>query len=152
MSGLTAKQEAFVQAYLKVGNQRQAYRAAYNAENMSDAVVDVKACELMKNGKVKVRIAEMQERTAKRTEVTVETINKMLVETFQAARNDGNHPACVSAAMGMAKLHGLITDKSKTTHDVTDNLADLMREINATSTTVFPFATDETDDRPADLH
>lgn len=133
------------------GNQHRAYRAAYDAERMSNAAVDVAASQLMKSHKVSIRVKELQERTARRTEVTVETINTMLRETFEAARNDNNHPACVSAAMGMAKLHGLITDKTKTTHDVTDNLAELMRDIGK-SEPVFPFAAQTEDDRPADLH
>ncbi|MEY2960489.1 MAG: hypothetical protein RLZ60_319 [Pseudomonadota bacterium] len=118
---LTAKQEAFVQAYLRTGHQRAAYRAAYDAENMTDAVVDVKASELMRNGKVSVRLAEMQERTAKRTEITVETITAMLGQTYKKAAESRNHAACVAAAMGLAKVHGLIIDHKHVKQQIEDN-------------------------------
>jgi len=127
MANLTPKQEAFVQAYLtNGGNQRAAYRTAYNAENMSDAVVDVKACELMKTGKVSVRVREIQERAAKRTEVTIETITGMLGRAYKQAVENGQAGAAVAASMGMAKLHGLIIEKKE---DVTKRRA--AREVEA---------------------
>lgn len=57
---LTQKQEAFVIGLMHGKSQREAYRAAYNADNMSDAVVDVKASELLKVGKVSVRYQELR--------------------------------------------------------------------------------------------
>ena len=61
---LTAKQEAFAQAVAGGMNQADAYRSAYDASGMKSAVIDVKACELMKNGKVSVRVGELREVTA----------------------------------------------------------------------------------------
>ena len=40
-------------------SQREAYKNSYNAENMKDEVIDVKACELFNDGKVKVRYQEL---------------------------------------------------------------------------------------------
>jgi phage terminase small subunit len=57
---LTAKQEGFAQAVAGGMTQTDAYRANYNAAGMKSAVIDVKACELMKNGKVKVRVGELK--------------------------------------------------------------------------------------------
>lgn len=56
---LTQKQEAFCIAYLKTGNASDAYRQAYNAENMSITCVRVKACELMNNPKISARLQEL---------------------------------------------------------------------------------------------
>ena len=53
---LTSKQSAFVQAILKGANQSDAYRAAYNAENMSDGTVWSEASKLFANPKVSARI------------------------------------------------------------------------------------------------
>ena len=54
------KHEKFAQAVASGISQRAAYRAAYpSAENWKDEVVDVKASELRKNGKVSVRIDEL---------------------------------------------------------------------------------------------
>jgi len=40
---LTAKQEKFVQELIKGKSQREAYKAAYNAKNMSENSIDVEA-------------------------------------------------------------------------------------------------------------
>ena len=61
---LTAKQEAFSQAIASGMTQADAYRSAYDASGMKSAVIDVKACELMKSGKVSVRVGELKAVTA----------------------------------------------------------------------------------------
>lgn len=121
MPKLTPKQERFVQEYFKTSNQRKSYQHAYNAEGMSDNAVDREACLLLKNPKVAQRLAEMQERVAKKAEVTVETISDMLDQAFaKAAQDDKGSAAMVAAAMGKAKLHGLIVEKKE---DVTKRRA-----------------------------
>ncbi len=59
MDKLTPKQEMFVQGIVAGLSQRQAYRKAYNTERMNDETVDVRASELLKNGKVTVRYREL---------------------------------------------------------------------------------------------
>jgi hypothetical protein len=56
---LTPKQELFVQGIISGLSQRQAYRQAYKAEKMSDAVVDNKASALFNKGEVRVRYREL---------------------------------------------------------------------------------------------
>lgn len=58
---LTPKQEAFCLAYLKTGNASEAYRQVYAAKNMKPATINVKASELLSNGKVTVRLAELNQ-------------------------------------------------------------------------------------------
>jgi phage terminase small subunit len=53
---LTAKQSAYVQAILKGANQSDAYRSAYDAENMSDQAIWSEASRLFANPKVSARI------------------------------------------------------------------------------------------------
>ena len=71
---LTPKQEAFALAYVETGNASEAYRRAYDAENMKPAVIAVKASELLKNGKVAVKVAEVRQAAAERTNVTVDRV------------------------------------------------------------------------------
>ena len=71
---LTPKQEAFVLAYLETGSASEAYRRAYDAKNMAANVIHVKASELLKNGKVRVRIEDIQFSKRKQHDVTVERI------------------------------------------------------------------------------
>lgn len=59
MSKLTTKQELFVQQLVAGQSQRQAYRKAYAADKMSDAVVDNKASAIFNKGEVRVRYREL---------------------------------------------------------------------------------------------
>jgi phage terminase small subunit len=56
---LTLKQETFCQEYIKCGNASEAYRKAYNAENMKPETINRKASELLANGKIKARVQEL---------------------------------------------------------------------------------------------
>lgn len=110
---LTVKQEAFCLAYIETGNASEAYRQAYDAEKMTNEVIAVKACELLKNGKVAVRVAELQQSLVKRHEVTVDSLMLELEEARMAAMGASNpqSAAAVAATMGKAKLAGLLVDK-----------------------------------------
>lgn len=66
---LTLKQENFCQAYIETGNASEAYRRAYSCGKMKDSVVNIKACELHKNGKVTVRVRELQSELKKSSEI-----------------------------------------------------------------------------------
>lgn len=56
---LTQKQESFCIAYIECGNASEAYRSAYNAENMKPETIHVKASELMANGKITERLKQL---------------------------------------------------------------------------------------------
>src|SRR5688572_29783725 len=103
---MTPKQEAFAQAYVETGNASEAYRRAYDAENMKPEVVSVKACELLKNGKVTVKVQQLQAKHAKRHDITIDRITEMLLEDRELARANTQSGAAVSASMGLAKIHG----------------------------------------------
>src|SRR5262249_20013414 len=57
---LTAKQEAFILAYLETGNASEAYRRAYNASGMNAATINREAHSLLEHPKVAPRIRELQ--------------------------------------------------------------------------------------------
>lgn len=113
MSYLTPKQEAFCLAYIETGNASEAYRRAYDASKTKDNVVHVKASELLANGKVAVRLGELQHKNAERAGVTVDRISKMLTDAYDLAmQGEVQAPAAaVSAALGLAKLHGHLVEK-----------------------------------------
>lgn len=62
---LTVKQEKFVQNLIRGMSQREAYKNSFNAENMSDKTIDVKACNLLKKDNVRVRYNELREEIQK---------------------------------------------------------------------------------------
>ncbi|KAA6335659.1 hypothetical protein EZS27_016132 [termite gut metagenome] len=75
---LTIKQENFCNYYIETGNASEAYRRAYDCSNMSDNVVNVKAAELLNNGKITVRINELQNELKAKSDITKEKILKEL--------------------------------------------------------------------------
>lgn len=114
---LTIKQENFCLAYIETGNATEAYRRSYDASKMKDAVINVKACELLANGKVTVRLEELRKPIIERHNITVDDL---LVELEQArkAALDAATPqasAATAATMGKAKLLGYLTDKVEAT-------------------------------------
>ena len=108
---VTPKQEAFALAYIETGNASEAYRQVYSAEKMKPETVFVKASELLKNGKVAVRVAELQAAHRERHDVTVASLTKELEEARDLASKNKQPSAVVQAVMGKAKIHGLIRDK-----------------------------------------
>ncbi|MCE9567471.1 MAG: terminase small subunit [Planctomycetes bacterium] len=75
MSDLTVKQEAFVRNYFENGgNASEAYRHAYDAENMSDKTIWEAASRLLADSKVSARVKELKERHLKRHDVTIDRV------------------------------------------------------------------------------
>ena len=81
---VTPKQERFVQNIIKGMSQREAYRDAYPKNKSKDEVIDVKACELLKNGKVKVRYEELLKRLEDKAIMTAEERMKWLSKVINA--------------------------------------------------------------------
>lgn len=106
---LTQKQEKFCQAYIETGNASEAYRTAYAADKMKPEAIHVKASELLANGKVTVRVAELKADVRSRHDVTVDSLIRELEEARQAAltAETPQSSAAVAATMGKAKLTGL---------------------------------------------
>ena len=115
IENLTAKQEAFALAVVEGSNNSDAYRLAYDAENMSDDTIWRRAHDVAKNGKVTARIALLRADAAERCIVTVVSVTNELERARVAALADGKYSAAVAASMGKAKINGLITDKVETT-------------------------------------
>lgn len=69
---LTPKQEKFCQEYVKTGNKSEAYRTAYNAENMGEETINVKACQISKEDKISIRIKELQNQAKKRNDIDID--------------------------------------------------------------------------------
>jgi phage terminase small subunit len=80
---LTAKQEKFVQGLVKGLSQRQAYKEAYNAENMADSSVDVEAWKTMQLPHISQRYNELMQETVDETILTVQEKRRMYREFAQ---------------------------------------------------------------------
>lgn len=104
---LTPKQEKFCQEFIKTGNQSDAYRTAYNSENMLPATINNKAYQLINQDDIRARVVQLQAQVAKKFEVTVESLTKELEEDRQLARELGQPGAAISALNVKARIHGL---------------------------------------------
>lgn len=116
MSNLTPKQEKFCQVYLETGNASEAYRQSYNAGDMASNTINVKASDLLSNGKIRARIAELRAPVIAKAQLTVDTLLDELEEARQLALKTESPAPAVSATMGKAKLLGL--DKQIIEHSV----------------------------------
>lgn len=113
---MTPKQEAFCLAYVETGNASEAYRRAYSAAKMKAATVNKRASELLADGEVAGRVAELQNQHVERHKFTVDDMIAQLDEDRQFARKLETPAAAVSASMGKAKVLGFLTDKVEHTN------------------------------------
>lgn len=75
---LSVKQEKFCNYYIECGNASEAYRRSYSCSNMKDESINVKAVELLNNGKITVRVKELQEELKRKSDITKEEVLNML--------------------------------------------------------------------------
>ena len=121
---LTFKQEAFCHAYMAhEGNASAAYREVYDAKGMTDEQIWTEASLLLSSPKVAKRVEELQQAAMERHETTVDSITTKLSAAFTMAKTTKQPAAMTSAALGEAKLHGLLIEKREvqvTTKDLSD--------------------------------
>lgn len=120
---LTIKQEAFCLAYIESGNASEAYRQTYKTERMKAPTVNRKAKELLDNGKITARLAELRKPIMERHNVTVDSLLAELEEARQVAlgAETPQSGAAVTATMGKAKLCGLDKQIIESTIRVVDD-------------------------------
>lgn len=77
---LTPKQEKFIQNIVSGMSQRQAYKDAYNAENMEDKTIDEAASRLFNDSKINARYQELIDKLEDETIMTAIEKRRMLKE------------------------------------------------------------------------
>ena len=115
---LTAKQQNFVTNILSGMTQADAYRSAYDAENMNDNSLYVQASELAVNPKVAVSIQEGKQVLAERTTWTLEGILKAAEENWKGAQAAGAWAAANGALAFIGKVTGLVRDTPPETQPI----------------------------------
>lgn len=79
---LSVKQEKFCLEYAKLGNARQAYKnAGYKCKN--DASVDASASQLLRNLKVKERLAELAEEAKNNSIADIQEMQEALTQIIR---------------------------------------------------------------------
>ncbi len=106
---MTPKQERFVQEYMIDLNATQAaIRAGYSAHT-----ADVQGPRLLGNVGVAAAIQAAQAEFRERTKVTVDGLTEDLRAAYDLAEKNGQSSAMTQAALGIAKLHGMLVDKQQ---------------------------------------
>ena len=129
MAALTIKQETFCQKYIETGNASEAYRQAYDAQAMKPESINRKAKELLDNGKVAARVAELRGEVQVAHGVTVGSLIAELEEARLVAKGKEQGAAMVAATMGKAKLAGLEGDADKPGNDLAKAMSDLIAKL-----------------------
>tara|TARA_R110000824_G_scaffold155602_1_gene328390 strand:+ start:1452 stop:1826 length:375 start_codon:yes stop_codon:yes gene_type:complete len=117
-SKLTDKQERFVSEYLIDLNATQAAIRAGYSENCASET----GYENLRKPQIADAIAIAKRDAAKRNETTVDMIDKMHKQAFTVANTIKQPAAMTASAQNLAKLHGLIVDKSEQVGDLKVNI------------------------------
>ena len=111
-TGLTEKQESFVQEIIAGANFSTAYRRAYDAAGMADATIWARASELASDGRVAVRLEQLAEEkeAVRRTRLVgreAEILAQIECEAFNA-RSDATR---LKALELLGRAAGLFVDR-----------------------------------------
>ena len=118
---LTIKEEIFVQRRIEGYSQTEAYRFAYNCENMKDKTITEKASKLMAKDNVRARYEELMKELKEKAFYTVEKANNDLEWLKLQAKDDienrGLKQANANAYLGAVKeqisLNGITIKEAK---------------------------------------
>lgn len=80
---LTIKQEAFCQAYLRLGDKSAAYREVYSCSNMKAETIHSKASMLASEDKVRARIEQLQKEAIERNKATLDEVLLVLADIIR---------------------------------------------------------------------
>ena len=99
--------------YLAGGCATDAYRAAYEAGQMSNGAIQVEASRLLDNPKVAAAIHEHQAALSKKARHSLQDCIADQERAMELAEASGNASAYAQAAMNKAKLLGHVMDKAE---------------------------------------
>ena len=137
--GLTAKQEAFAQAVSDGMTLSDAYRKAYDAENMKDSTIWSKASELMKtDGKVAVRVLALNQLKTANTLASSARLKTLVLERLHhEALNAPNSSSRIQALTMLGKSIALFTDahtietETRASSDIEADLVARLKELTS---------------------
>ena len=114
--GLTARQDAFAQAYLRTLSGAEAYREAYSTKTKRENTIHSAASRLLAHSKVAARIVGLQKEAADRNEITVDKIVAELAVLAFAELTEGSLISASDkrlALVDLGKHLGMFVEKSE---------------------------------------
>jgi hypothetical protein len=109
---LTAKQEEFAKKIAEGMNYSDAYRSAYDTRKMSDKTVNEKASLLKDEDKIRTRIKELRDMSAKPTIITAQKRKEWLTGVINDPNIDIN--ARLKASDQLNRMEGEYIQKVET--------------------------------------
>ena len=125
---LTKKQEEFARCIVEGMTQIDAYKSAYDAENMSDNAIYVEATRLAQSPKVSLRIQELRDGLAKPTIMTAQQRLEFLTRVINGEEKEDERSVDMNAKLKaidiMNKMQGEYVQKivADVDTDVTINI------------------------------
>ena len=127
-NGLTDKQEAFAQAVFDGSNFSEAYRLAYDAQNMSAASIHQEAYQLVTSPKVALRLEELESVRVKQQSMQALSRSEKVIKKLEdiGLGDDQGGTAQIRALELLGKSIGLFKDVVET-EDKTERNADTIK-------------------------
>lgn len=116
---LTPKQEKFAQEVASGKSQAEAYRIAFNAAKMKPETIWSRASELMADGKVSARVAELRAPIVEKVGLTLEAHLERLAELSAKAETSRQYSAAIAAEVARGKAAGVHIEQTKSDVTVT---------------------------------
>ena len=118
---LTTKEEIFVQCLVEKKSQREAYKFAYEADNMKNETIDNKASKLFANSEIRARYEELKNELKQKMFYTVEKANEDLEWIKLKAKEDienrgikqANSTTYLNAVKQQIDLNGITIKEAK---------------------------------------
>ena len=130
ITGLTEKQEAFVQAVASGSNLSDAYRQAYDADKMSPQAIWTEASVLLAAPKVSSRLMVLnQEKEQQRRMMAVSRAERVLQRLESLADNAATESVRVRANELLGKTAVLFTDQVEVTNTADRSVDDIQQAI-----------------------
>lgn len=103
---MTPKQEKFAQCVADGMSQAEAYRTAFDAENMKPETIHKRASELMADGEVKGRVSELKSKLEQKGLWTREMSVQALQKAMDIAQTQNNAAGLTGAVKELNAMHG----------------------------------------------
>ncbi len=134
LSGLTAKQRAFVGAILEGQGDTEAYRTAGYSQNISNMDQAIKARALKGKGHIKSILTAFQLRNAEKMDMTAEAHTRQLIDLAGKAEAAGQFNAAIRAVELTGKVTGHYVERVRQEEapQVADAFQVMIEEIHST--------------------
>jgi hypothetical protein len=95
---LTPKQERFALEYFKTGNASEAYRIAYDSENMAPETINRKALEVLENGMIAARVEHLRAKAETKAILSRDRAMEILANIAEGADKESDRVAALKVA------------------------------------------------------